>query len=129
MAGQQRWMENKIKRDTEERKREPYDPNKDCLQGTLDGKAMTNRQLHGQRKLKEMKNLAEKFKETQPTIGRTDLPKFCGPRNTRNEFTVNAKQGSPVEKATAAEEKRPSTTTLDWWKQRSGYTTQPAIIS
>ena len=69
-------MDVKSKRDIEERKRVPYDPNKHQLKISLDGKAITKRQLNGQRKLKEMKNLAEKYTSVQPTIGRTDLPTF-----------------------------------------------------
>ena len=48
VGGQKKWMDCKIKRDIEERKREPYDESKmKHLQVSLDCKAVTKAQLHG----------------------------------------------------------------------------------
>ena len=130
-TGQERWMNNKTKRDIEERKREPYDPNKQHLKIELDAKCVTKRQLLGQRKMKETLNLAEKYSSVQPTIGRTDLPTFYKARNQRNDNTIDSdlpKDNKPPAETQRVEIQRPSTT-MDWWKQRSGYNNQPSIVS
>ena len=108
VAGQELYIQSKTKRDIDERHREPYNPTAAHLKVSLDTRAVTKRQLHGQRKLKEMQNLSEKYKDLKLTIGRKDLPTFHLPRNQRaNSDIYKDYETQPVPATQRVDVKRP----------------------